>query len=125
MTRNKSIKIDQSKRSLNELIRLYERNYQKLIKFFPTSVGNKEISYLIPEGIENQEINIFCRNLSNHTSVMEIKKIKSLEISLNTSILLAITVTPINIPSTTGIPNPSFKDGKIIDLDSASNLSLK
>ena len=32
MTRNKSIKIDQSKRSLNELIRLYERNYQKLIK---------------------------------------------------------------------------------------------
>ena len=86
MTRNKSIKIDQSKRSLNELIRLYERNYQKLIKFFPTSKGDKEINYLIPEGIENQEINIFCRNLSNHTSVIEIKKIKSLEILQNTEI---------------------------------------
>ena len=86
MTRNKSIKIDQSKRSLNELIRLYERNYQKLIKFFPLSGGNKEINYLIPEGIENQEINIFCRNLSNHTSVIEIKKIKSLEILQNTEI---------------------------------------
>ena len=86
MTKNEPIKIDQSKRSLNELIRLYERNYQKLIKFFPSSKVDKKINYLIPEGIENQEITIFCRNLSNHTSVIEIKKTKSLEILQNTEI---------------------------------------
>ena len=86
MTKNEPIKIDQSKRSLNELIRLYERNYQKLIKFFPSNKVDKKINYLIPEGIENQEINIFCRNLSNHTSVIEIKKTKSLEILQNTEI---------------------------------------
>ena len=68
------------------MIRLYERNYQKLIKFFPSSKVDKKINYLIPEGIENQEINIFCRNLSNHTSVIEIKKTKSLEILQNTEI---------------------------------------
>ena len=86
MIRNRNLYKLNSQRGLNQLIRLYERNYQKLIKFFPSSKVDKKINYLIPEGIENQEINIFCRNLSNHTSVIEIKKTKSLEILQNTEI---------------------------------------
>ena len=66
-----------SRRGLNQLLRLYERNYEKLINFFPISEKKTQIDYLIPEGENNSEIQITSKKLSTHTSILEIRKSKS------------------------------------------------
>ena len=63
-----------SRRGLNQLLRLYERNYEKLINFFPISEKKTQIDYLIPEGENNSEIQITSKKLSTHTSILEIRK---------------------------------------------------
>ena len=75
-----------SNRGLNQLLRLYERNYQKLVKFFPIDQFQTEIDYLIPEGKKNSEINIACKNISSHTSVITISKTKSFSLLQDTNI---------------------------------------
>ena len=86
MIRNRNLNKPNSQRGLNQLIRLYERNYQKLIKFFPEEKNESKIDYLIPEGLVNSQINISCRKLSNHTSVIHISKTRSIELIPNTEI---------------------------------------
>ncbi len=50
MIKNRQSYFRNSNRGLNQLLRLYERNYQKLVKFFPINRSQTEIDYLIPEG---------------------------------------------------------------------------
>ena len=90
MIKNKITKIKHSKRGLNQLLRLYERNYLKLVHFFPIADHEKSIVYLMPEGVLNKEIKISCRKLSSHTSVIEIYKSKSLSLLENTEIEIYI-----------------------------------
>ncbi|URQ68062.1 DUF1249 domain-containing protein [SAR86 cluster bacterium] len=86
MIKNKIIKYKHSKRGLNQLLRLYERNYLKLIHFFPIADHKKSMVYLMPEGVLNKEIKISCKKLSSHTSVIKIYKSKSLSLLQNTEI---------------------------------------
>ena len=86
MTKNRQSCHRNSNRGLNQLLRLYERNYQKLIKFFPIDRSQIEIDYLIPEGKKNSEIKIACKNLSSHTSAITISKTKSLSLLQDTNI---------------------------------------
>ena len=79
-----------SNRGLNQLLRLYERNYLKLIHFFPIGDHESSIVYLMPEGLLNKEIRISCKKLSSHTSVIEIYKSKSLSLLENTEIEIYI-----------------------------------
>ena len=90
MTKNKINKYKHSKRGLNQLLRLYERNYLKLVHLFPISDHEKSMVYLIPEGVLNKEIKISLKRLSSHTSVMEIYKSKSLSLLQNTEIEIYI-----------------------------------
>ena len=90
MTKNRLYKYKHSKRGLNRLIRLYERNYLKLVHLFPIADHQSSMVYLIPEGLLNKEIKISCRKLSRHTSVMEIYKSKSLSLLQNTEIEIYI-----------------------------------
>ena len=90
MTKNRLYKYKHSKRGLNRLIRLYERNYLKLVHLFPIADHESSMVYLIPEGVLNKEIKISCRKLSSHTSVMEIYKSKSLSLLQNTEIEIYI-----------------------------------
>ena len=86
MIKNKISRYKHSKRGLNQLLRLYERNYLKLVHLFPISDHEKSMVYLIPEGVLNKEIKISLKRLSSHTSVMEIYKSKSLSLLQNTKI---------------------------------------
>ena len=86
MIKNKAINRRNSRRGLNQLIRLYERNYQKLVNFFPIGQTEAQIHYLIPEGPLNSDIYISCRRLSSHTSVLEIKKCRSFSLIQDTEI---------------------------------------
>ena len=86
MTKNRQSYFKKSNRGLNQLLRLYERNYQKLIKFFPLDKSQVEINYFIPEGKKNSEIKITCKKISSHTSVITIYKTKSLSLLQNTNI---------------------------------------
>ena len=86
MIKNKINKYKRSNRGLNQLLRLYERNYLKLVHLFPISDHEKSMVYLIPEGVLNKEIKISFKRLSSHTSVMEIYKSKSLSLLQNTEI---------------------------------------
>ena len=86
MIKNKISRYKHSKRGLNQLLRLYERNYLKLVHLFPISDHEKSMVYLIPEGVLNKEIKISLKRLSSHTSVMEIYKSKSLSLLQNTEI---------------------------------------
>ena len=86
MIKNKISRYKHSKRGLNQLLRLYERNYLKLVHLFPISDHEKSMVYLIPEGVLNKEIKISFKRLSSHTSVMEIYKSKSLSLLQNTEI---------------------------------------
>ena len=86
MIKSEAKRYKNSQRGLNQLLRLYERNYQKLINFFPISETDIKIEYLIPEGNYNSEIKISCKNLSLHTSIIEIKKLKSISLIDDTEI---------------------------------------
>ena len=90
MIKNKINKYKRSNRGLNQLLRLYERNYLKLIHFFPIGDQETSIVYLMPEGLLNKEIRISCKKLSSHTSVIEIYKSKSLSLLENTEIEIYI-----------------------------------
>tara|TARA_B000000475_G_scaffold85528_1_gene69299 strand:- start:242 stop:697 length:456 start_codon:yes stop_codon:yes gene_type:complete len=90
MIKNKIYQYKRSNRGLNQLLRLYERNYLKLIHFFPIGDHETSIVYLMPEGLLNKEIRISCRKLSSHTSVIEIYKSKSLSLLENTEIEIYI-----------------------------------
>ena len=90
MIKNKINKYKRSNRGLNQLLRLYERNYLKLIHFFPIEDHESSIVYLMPEGLLNKEIRISCKKLSSHTSVIEIYKSKSLSLLENTEIEIYI-----------------------------------
>ena len=90
MTKNRLNKYKHSKRGLNQLLRLYERNYLKLVHLFPIADHKKNMVYLIPEGVLNKEIKISCKRLSSHTSVIEIYKSKSLSLLQNTEIEIYI-----------------------------------
>ena len=86
MIKNRQSYSRNSNRGLNQLLRLYERNYQKLVKFFPINRSLTEIDYLIPEGKKNSEIKIACKNISSHTSVITISKTKSFSLLQDTNI---------------------------------------
>ena len=90
MTKTEVYKLKNSQRRLNQLLRLYERNYQRIIKFFPIQDSKNNINYLIPEGEFNSEINLSCKKLSSHTSVIEIKKNKSISLLHDTEIEIYI-----------------------------------
>lgn len=90
MIKNKIYQYKRSNRGLNQLLRLYERNYLKLIHFFPIGDHERSIVYLMPEGLLNKEIRISCKKLSSHTSVIEIYKSKSLSLLENTEIEIYI-----------------------------------
>ena len=90
MTKSEVYKSKNSQRRLNQLLRLYERNYQRIIKFFPIQDSKNNIKYLIPEGEFNSEINLSCKKLSSHTSVIEIKKNKSISLLPDTEIEIYI-----------------------------------
>ena len=90
MIKNKINKYKRSNRGLNQLLRLYERNYLKLIHFFPIGDHESSIVYLMPEGELNKEIKISCKKLSRHTSVIEVYKSKSLSLLQNTEIEIYI-----------------------------------
>lgn len=90
MIKNKIYQYKRSNRGLNQLLRLYERNYLKLIHFFPIGDHESSIVYLMPEGLLNKEIRISCKKLSSHTSVIEIYKSKSLSLLENTEIEIYI-----------------------------------
>ena len=86
MIKNRQSYFRNSNRGLNQLLRLYERNYQKLVKFFPIKRSLTEINYLIPEGKKNSEIKIACKSISSHTSVITISKTKSFSLLEDTII---------------------------------------
>ena len=90
MIKNKIYQYKRSNRGLNQLLRLYERNYLKLIHFFPIGDHESSIVYLMPEGLLNKEIRISCKKLSSHTSVIEIYKSKCLSLLENTEIEIYI-----------------------------------
>ena len=90
MTKTEVYKSKNSQRLLNQLLRLYERNYQRIIKFFPIQDSKNNINYLIPEGEFNSEINLSCKKLSSHTSVIEIKKNESISLLPDTEIEIYI-----------------------------------
>ena len=90
MIKNKIYQYKPNNRGLNQLLRLYERNYLKLIHFFPIGDHESSIVYLMPEGLLNKEIRISCKKLSSHTSVIEIYKSKSLSLLENTEIEIYI-----------------------------------
>ena len=90
MIKNKINKYKHSRRGLNQLLRLYERNYLKLVHLFPIADHKKNMVYLIPEGVLNKEIKISCKKLSRHTSVIKIFKSKSLPLLQNTEIEIYI-----------------------------------
>ncbi len=90
MIKNKINKYKHSKRGLNQLLRLYERNYFKLVHFFPVADNEKSMVYLMPEGELNKEIKISCKKLSSHTSVIKIYKTKSLSLLKNIEIEIYI-----------------------------------
>ena len=90
MIKNKISRYKHSKRGLNQLLRLYERNYLKLVHLFPIADHKKNMVYLMPEGVLNKEIKISCKRLSSHTSVIEIYKSKSLSLLQNTEIEIYI-----------------------------------
>ena len=90
MIKNKISRYKHSKRGLNQLLRLYERNYLKLVHLFPIADHKKNMVYLIPEGVLNKEIKISCKKLSRHTSVIKIFKSKSLPLLQNTEIEIYI-----------------------------------
>ena len=60
------------------------------MQFFPLDETENEIDYLIPEGQANSDINISCKRLSSHTSIIEINKSKSFSLLQDTEIEIYI-----------------------------------
>ena len=74
MIKNKSYSHTRTRKSLNDLISLYEINYIKLMKLFPIQRLKEEINFLIPEGTTNSEIKISIKKHSRHTSKLTLHK---------------------------------------------------
>ena len=74
MIKNRYPAINKSKKSLSDLIRLYEINYLKLMRLLPIQKINTEFNFLIPEGSNNSEIRISINNKSKHTSKLTLYK---------------------------------------------------
>ena len=74
MIKNRYSAINKSRKSLNELIRLYELNYLKLMKLLPIKEINSKFNFFIPEGLYNSEIRISINKKSKHTSELTLYK---------------------------------------------------
>ena len=74
MIKNRYTAINKSRKSLGDLIRLYEINYLKLMKLLPIQKRNTEFNFLIPEGLNNSEIRISINKKSKHTSEFTLYK---------------------------------------------------
>ena len=74
MIKNRYQARKRSRKSLNDLIRLYEINYLKLIKLLPIDKINEEFNFFIPEGVNNSEIRISINRKSLHTSELTLRK---------------------------------------------------
>ena len=74
MIKNRYTAINKSRKSLGDLIRLYEINYLKLMKLLPIQKRNTEFNFLIPEGLNNSEIRISVNKKSKHTSEFTLYK---------------------------------------------------
>ncbi len=74
MIKNRYQTRKRSRKSLNDLIRLYEINYLKLIKLLPIDKINDEFNFFIPEGVNNSEIRISINRKSLHTSELTLRK---------------------------------------------------
>ena len=79
MIKNERSTKKRSRKSLNDLISLYEINYLKLIKLFPIQELEKDINFIIPEGINNSEIKITIDRNSRHTSKLTLYKSNTIE----------------------------------------------
>tara|TARA_B100000029_G_C17539702_1_gene946192 strand:+ start:980 stop:1435 length:456 start_codon:yes stop_codon:yes gene_type:complete len=74
MIKNRYSAINKSRKSLNDLIRLYELNYLKLMKLLPIKEINSKFNFFIPEGLYNSEIRISINRKSKHTSKLTLYK---------------------------------------------------
>tara|TARA_Y100001970_G_scaffold196717_1_gene239266 strand:- start:333 stop:788 length:456 start_codon:yes stop_codon:yes gene_type:complete len=74
MIKNNILTKKRSRKSLSDLISLYEINYLKLIKLFPIHKLKKEFNFIIPEGVNNSEIRISIERSSRHTSKLTLYK---------------------------------------------------
>ena len=79
MIKNEGIVKKRSRKSLNDLIFLYEINYLKLIKLFPIQKLEKDLNFIIPEGVNNSEIRISIDKNSQHTSKLTLYKSSSIK----------------------------------------------
>tara|TARA_B100001113_G_scaffold252983_1_gene208572 strand:+ start:335 stop:790 length:456 start_codon:yes stop_codon:yes gene_type:complete len=79
MIKNERSTKKRSRKSLNDLISLYEINYLKLIKLFPIQELEKDINFIIPEGVNNSEIKITIDRNSRHTSKLTLYKSNTIE----------------------------------------------
>ena len=76
MIKNEGLLKKRSRKTLNDLIFLYEINYLKLIKLFPIQKSEKYLNFIIPEGVKNSEIRISIDRSSQHTSKFDFIQIK-------------------------------------------------
>ena len=74
MIKNEGLLKKRSRKTLNDLIFLYEINYLKLIKLFPVQKSEKYLNFIIPEGVNNSEIRISIDKSSQHTSKLTLYK---------------------------------------------------
>tara|TARA_Y100001936_G_scaffold225490_1_gene244028 strand:- start:425 stop:880 length:456 start_codon:yes stop_codon:yes gene_type:complete len=79
MIKNEGMAKKRSRKSLNDLIFLYEINYLKLIKIFPIRESEKNFNFIIPEGVKNSEIKISIDRSSQHTSKLTLYKSNTIE----------------------------------------------
>ena len=68
-----------SRKSLNDLISLYEINYLKIIKLFPIQKLESNLYFIIPEGVNNSEIRVSIDKNSRHTSKLTLYKSSSIK----------------------------------------------
>ena len=74
MIKNKGMAKKRSRKSLNDLISLYEINYLKIIKLFPIQKLENNLYFIIPEGVNNSEIRVSVDKNSRHTSKLTLYK---------------------------------------------------
>ena len=79
MIKNKGMAKKRSRKSLNDLISLYEINYLKIIKLFPIQKLENNLYFIIPEGVNNSEIRISIDKNSQHTSKLTLYKSSSIK----------------------------------------------
>ena len=78
MIKNEGMAKKRSRKSLNDLISLYEINYLKIIKLFPIQKLENNLYFIIPEGVKNSEIRISIDKNSRHTSKLTLYKSSSI-----------------------------------------------